>query len=434
MADEATVRVEALLAELANEVGVLRAENAQVKRRLARIEGQERLDRAEPSPGGAPIGATDDPGVSAGAQLVSRRSAFKALGAAAAGGVGLAIGANLLEAGPAAAANPDWILNQANSGYAEISGAFVLPLLTLTQSEADNPNPGQAVYGVIGAPSGITGATTFGVVVGDTNSNYAGVVGASTDGYGVFGVAGGIPDSTIAPETGAGVVGAANADDWAGVIGVSSVSDGVLGVSGLGSGIKTKNVAGVRGDCKTDIGVIGSAGKDGIAGVFGVAGGQSGIGAVANTGVLGDTDIVGIPGVTGTSLNGDGVLGVSLNQIGVSAQGGLAPLLLVPATGAAGPPAAGTHSQGEVYVDSSGSFFVCRSGGSPGTWQRLVPAAPGYNNLDASGLGTAGSLNLLIAPIRAFDTTISDPPADPTRSAGPLAAGRSARAFRGGGR
>jgi hypothetical protein len=133
--------------------------------------------------------------------------------------------------------------------------------------------------------------------------------------------------------------------------------------------------------------------------------------------------MAGIPGVTGTSLNGDGVLAVSFNQIGVSAQGGLAPLLLVPASGAAGPPATGTHSQGEVFVDSAGNVYVCTAGGAPGTWQRMVPAAPGYNNLDAAGLGTAGSLNLLTVPIRAFDTTVSDPPADKTRASGPLVAG-----------
>src|ERR1700728_239200 len=48
-------------------------------------------------------------------RTVSRRGALRALGAAAAGGAGLAMGSTFLSADPAAAANPDFILDQGNS-------------------------------------------------------------------------------------------------------------------------------------------------------------------------------------------------------------------------------------------------------------------------------------------------------------------------------
>ena len=74
--------------------------------------------------------------------------------------------------------------------------------------------------------------------------------------------------------------------------------------------------------------------------------------------------------------SGTGVDAVSTSGIGVSAQGGRAPLLLAPKTGT-GAPVSGEHRLGEVVVDSEGSMFHCKVTDTPGTWLRV-----GYNAID----------------------------------------------------
>jgi hypothetical protein len=62
--------------------------------------------------------------------------------------------------------------------------------------------------------------------------------------------------------------------------------------------------------------------------------------------------------------------------------------------------------------------------GAPLTWRRVVAAAPNFNNGVGSGsVGSAGSLNLLSAPIRVFDSRVADSPGAPSRAAGVLAPG-----------
>ena len=117
-------------------------------------------------------------------------------------------------------------------------------------------------------------------------------------------------------------------------------------------------------------------------------------------GMLGSTSdatSAGIGGQDTSTGGGTGVQAQSTNGLGLVAQGGLSPLLLTPST-SAGPPTSGAHSRGEVYVDAAGFAFVCSLAGSPGTWQRITPAAPDYNNSDAGSLGMSGSLNLLRDP------------------------------------
>jgi hypothetical protein len=385
---------------------------------------------------------------------VSRRGALRALGGVAAGGVGLALGSALLGAEPAAASNPSWVLNQANTGYAELTDATVSPLVTLTQSGVDNPNPGPVLYAIGVAPSDakeFTGSEVAGngVLISDTNQDIPAIVGVTSQSVeGVLGVSGGIPDLN-API--GGVTGSSTLEGLCGVTGVASGGDGVYGVSVGNSGVHTGLLAGVAGDSNTGVGVIGTTGKNGVGGVLGVAGKQSGIGAVANTGVLGDTDLAGIPGVTGTSSAGDGVMGLTLgaassgvvgidhsteagssgvsgqstNGYGVVAQGTLAPIRLVPAGGGPGAPETDQHAIGEIYMDPSGQMFQCVVAGNPGTWRRLTAAAPGYDNLDTGAIGQGGSINLLRAPIRVLDTRFADSPAAPTRAVGPLNAGTS---------
>jgi hypothetical protein len=450
--------LEELAAQFQAETEALRSE---VRRLYARLndETAARPPRDAPEPANlssAAVPASDEWG----SQLdhpVSRRAAFKVLGAAAAGGVGLGIGSALLGADPAAAANPDFILDQANTGNGTtaLTGAIVDPLLMLTASGVDNPSPGAALYAVGNQPSKITEpyggdyAAGFGNLISDTDLQVPAVVGLNSGGAeGVFGVSGGIPNIDVPAS--AGVVGTGMGNGLGGVIGVSSDGDGVFGASGSRSAVETGLTAGVLGDSRAGVGVIGSSGKNGVAGVLGVSGKQSGIAAVSRTGVLGDTNGDGVPGVTGTSSGGDGVHGVttagatsgvagldqspgdaahgvfgeSTNGIGGAFIGGRAPLYLAP-SGTAGPPSSSTaaHSLGEIYVDQNGAVFVCTASGSPGTWRQVALSAPSYDNEYLSGtLGTAGSVNLLEAPIRLFDSqdTGTSSPADPGRPAGAL--------------
>lgn len=78
---------------------------------------------------------------------------------------------------------------------------------------------------------------------------------------------------------------------------------------------------------------------------------------------------------------------------GLRAQGGLAPLFLVKA-GSAGAPGTGSHTAGELYVDSAGILYYCVTGDgtNAGTWRQI------------SGSTTAGSFHALSSPERFIDT------------------------------
>jgi hypothetical protein len=79
-----------------------------------------------------------------------------------------------------------------------------------------------------------------------------------------------------------------------------------------------------------------------------------------------------------TSGSGPAVEAASTSGYGVSAQGGLAPLYLVPAAGP-GAPTSGNHAAGELVVDSSGVIWLCQGTGTPGTW---VPVLIGGGSND----------------------------------------------------
>jgi hypothetical protein len=87
-------------------------------------------------------------------------------------------------------------------------------------------------------------------------------------------------------------------------------------------------------------------------------------------GVIGRAnDVTGI-GVLGLSEHGVGVSGYG-GRYGAILQGGGAPLRLLPG-GSAGPPSAGHHEVGELYVDSAGGLFFCKQSGVPGKWAKLA--------------------------------------------------------------
>lgn len=198
---------------------------------------------------------------------------------------------------------------------------------------------------------GVKGTSASSTGVNGTSSSGSGVVGASTDAYGVYG------SST----NGVGVQGVGSTFGvfgFASNVGVEGVSTQwpVKGLqSGGGSGIVPNNYAGVFGDGNTVAGVLGYSNTD--HGVRAASVAHHAIRAEA----LG---------------SGEGVIATSAQGHGVRAQGGKAPLWLMPA-GTAGAPASGTHNQGELYTDISGVLWMCTADGTPGTWVRTLTNADG---------------------------------------------------------
>ncbi|HXY46160.1 MAG TPA: hypothetical protein VEH29_18385 [Acidimicrobiales bacterium] len=403
----------------------LLAENARLSQRLARLESAG-AQTAEP------LLVDVESEVADGGRPVSRRGAFKILGAAAAGGVGIALGSTLLGAEPALAATGTMKYgesNNAGSDQTALSGTVRrVALLNLENTETSAPGAGlyamtyapsglehvigaivadtngkagpavvgmssggNAIYGIQSAKSEIGGAPHPSAVIGDTDGSGAGVLGLSSAGDGVYGVFNGT--SGISTGLHAGVVGDTD-ESAAGVLGLSSAGDGIYGVAFGKSGISTALHAGVVGDNGTlGPGVIGLSN---VCGVYGIATARSSLAAIfagvtgdssSETGVLGMssgadgvhglTTAAGASGVAGidqaTGSTSHGLYGGSDNGIGGYFQGGRAPLLLAPSS-SAGAPTSGDHSKGEIYVDSDGAVFVCTvgDGSDVGTWQQLA--------------------------------------------------------------
>ena len=137
---------------------------------------------------------------------------------------------------------------------------------------------------------------------------------------------------------------------------------GVLGKNQTGSGYEAFGVMGQTDDAVGvmgigRIGVVGESTFGGHGAVYGHHTGSSGYG------VVGD----------GTGSGGAGVLGRNSVGYGGQFEGGKAQLKLKPA-GNAGKPS-GSHSKGEIYMDSAGALFVCTKGGTPGTWRKVSTTA-----------------------------------------------------------
>ncbi len=226
---------------------------------------------------------------------VSRRGALMALGAAAAGGAGLALGSAMVSAEPAAAANGDPLLlgeqndsslatRLINSGTGQGAAAF----------DVHSPAGNNALLGTVNGngvvqpqPAGVAGTT-------DAPDTY-GAYGASFSGDGVHGIAGN--GSGIAQPGPAGVAGETNQTGTYGVYGASALKDGVHGIAGTPSGMP----AGLPGP----FGVSGESGEAGAAGVAGMAGGIAGQGVA---GIAGGSSGFGVYGLTQGSAT-VGVLG-----------------------------------------------------------------------------------------------------------------------------
>jgi hypothetical protein len=310
---------------------------------------------------------------------LTRRGALQMLGAAAAGGVGMAIGSTVLSAEPAAATNGGAVL--LGEGNAAADG-------TQVETTVD--------YGLIGSSTDPAGGGVYGID-GASSSGAYGVRATTINGLGVFSTLTGNGLGAIAGEDQSGQAGSygvyGSSGSGTGVYGLSN-SVAVYGISGSKTGILAKldiDQVAVLGDCESlfsGVGVMGLA--NGPFGVIGILGGPSGLPSL-NAGVLGDTSNDNEAGVVGSSSGGpglyaitggngqSGVVGGDVSKTGGYGgyfQGGLAPILLVPA-GAAGPPTSGTHAQGELYVDANAVLYICTAAGTPGTWQQIMTVPVG---------------------------------------------------------
>jgi hypothetical protein len=113
-------------------------------------------------------------------------------------------------------------------------------------------------------------------------------------------------------------------------------------------------------------------------GLYGTSSADTGFAAgvlgVGRIGIHGLSDATGFFAVWGRHTgNGSGVFGDSADGYGGEFEGGKAQLKLVP-KGTRGKPTTGTHTRGEIYMDSKGTLFVCTVSGTPGTWRRVQTA------------------------------------------------------------
>ena len=257
------------------EIGALRGQIERLTDRR-QVPPNPRRGRAAQGP---PAGAASDPaGVDDPADLaeadeadedrsMSRRGALLALGGAAAGGVGVALGSAFLAAEPAGATNPSLILDQNNPATAETTvtgGVLSSPLFTVN----NNPGSTDAGTGVRGVAAGGSGLSPGSVPTG--------VWGDTGTGYGVFGSSAGT----------SGVVGQTTADGQNGVYGIDSSKGGGTAVSGV-----------------SDAGI----------GLHGITAGTSGLPPIEAAAVVGETNVVNGYGVYGSSKAGDGVVGQTMD-------------------------------------------------------------------------------------------------------------------------
>jgi hypothetical protein len=222
------------------EAAALKEQNVELHSRLSRLEGAAPSNTPESSlspPDKAAAGNEGgDPQID---RVVSRRGAMKALGAAAAGGVGLAVGSVMMTEMPAAAADGDnLVLGQAASNASTTQTSL---------TDSDTSGSHSAIYTILGAASGapLSSAALF----GDSNTS-SGVIGATS---------------------------AAGANGVQGIDVSTAGAAGVYGQSTKGYGVVGKGEIGVFGECTATTGLI-------LAGIVGTGKGSApGVIAVGDT-------------------------------------------------------------------------------------------------------------------------------------------------------
>lgn len=244
-------------------------------------------------------------------------------------------------------------------------------------------NPGTGVMAIAAGSSGegLRAVGPRGLVASATAAMGTAVEATAIGGYGVRGIS----------NTGVGVVG--NSTDSIGMFGAGTTGvrgeGGTSGVhgQGLGYGVGVNGNAvgdgdGVHGTSAAGVGVRGTSTSDNA-----VVGETH---SATHAAVLGFGAGMGVAGTTDDPTSGVGVAG--FGRIGVRGMGGAyafhvetadtAAMLLsaTPSTsgpGRAAPPArSDAHVAGELDLDVNGDLWLCTGAGSPGTWRKIVPAAP----------------------------------------------------------
>lgn len=253
------------------------------------------------------------------------------------------------------------LIGGATAGAAAVAAAIASP----TPAAAGNGNPL-----VLGAPNNDATATTgLSTTLGSDPAVAAFKVTTTGAGRAIEGVSG--PGSFAI-----------------GVGGFSTSGTGVYGGSNL-TGVwgQSVNEIGVYGASDNSIGVYGAGTKD--AGVFGQSASASGAVGISDSAA----------GVFGQSTKAAGMSAVSSEGPGLQASGALANLRLS-SPGSRSAPTADTvaHVAGDVVTDAGGNLWVCVAAGTPGSWRKLA------------GPATSGTLHLLPAPVRIYDSRAGSTP------------------------
>jgi hypothetical protein len=150
----------------------------------------------------------------------------------------------------------------------------------------------------------------------------------------------------------------ARADDPKTFTSTNAATPGVTGENTFGGiGVYGKGLYGIQGESN------GATGQ-----------GVHGINSTAGDGILGDSQ--GGAAIHGRSFGptGVGVHGEHFDSgYGGQFKGGRAQLRLVPSSRTGRP--GGSHSKGELYMDSNAALFVCVKGGTPGRWRKISTTA-----------------------------------------------------------
>lgn len=374
------------LSHLLEELADLRVRNDRLSKRVEALEKPRPLAR-----GGQ--GDRTDVEPSASEATVTRRGMLRRLGAVGAAGAGAALGSSVLSAQPAAAAAGDPVLagtfNDAGDDSTTLISSSPLEVLSVANTAA-----GSALVGGCSQPTNPKPA-----VHGGTRGTGAGVEGFATEqGVGLKG-SGGRAQLLLRPNP-----------HTAGPPTTGNHVQGEVFVDSLAAHYRCV-VAGTPGTWRKDV-VLGDSNNSGrattyldsaatVEGATLIVGNSAVAANHSASAVFGSVSHSGnaSPGVMGmTAGSGAGVRGRALNAsgVGMQADGGRAQLLLVPAD-TAGPPRAGNHVVGEVFVDSAGEHYICAGAGTPGLWRKVATGAPGFS-------AHSGSINFLASPVRIWDS------------------------------
>jgi hypothetical protein len=237
-------------------------------------------------------------------------------------------------------------------------------------------NPGISGKGFVG----VEGNGTYGV---NGDGDLVGVDGFSSAGTGVKARGGAV--GVLATGSGTSGVGV---EAHGTALGVTALSDntalgatgGKIGLFGSsyngtavqaestnGTAIKATDTNGTVVDATSNKTAVRAVSYDGVA--VNASGGVTAVMAYADKPGSDGVDAFGAE--RGVCAEGrTGVVGRGSTGVGGEFSGAAAPIRLVPGT-TAGAPSGGTHQQGELYIDSNGVLYVCKTDGPSAVWVKV---------------------------------------------------------------